>query len=273
MGKYNWKYGGLGGGLGWFDEKEEAPPSLTDIFQEYPDILQILMDTSNRFAPQQAELQAKLQEQYMPRLMQSQQDALSQVSPEAAGLTELLATQAKEGMSGDLTDSERRAFMDMQKSVVGEQATSGIGTDYMGANLLEYINGRKQGAQQLGLQTSSLLPRLSFQTPQYTDYSQQYSPGQFIGNEQSQQQLNYSMAPQDLMSQLLPVAGQVAGFAIGGPAGAAIGGGIGSSLSSSQSSRSSLPQMSNLNQQSQNPYYYPINSASVYGRGGSTYGF
>lgn len=258
-------FGGLFGG----GDEEEAP-SLTDIFQEYPDILQMLMDTSNRFAPQQAELQANLQEQYMPRLMQSQQDALMQVSPEAAGLTELLAQQAKEGMTGELTDSERRQFLDMQKSLVGEQAMSGIGTDYIGSKLLDYINGRKQGAQQLGLQTRSLLPSLSLQTPSYMDYSQQFSPSQFLSGENVNAQLNSQLTSPSIiesLSGMLPQILTVAGTAFGGPVGGVAGNAAGQMASSSFSQRQS-PSYSNIGTQTQNPYYYPINADVIYGKGG-----
>ena len=166
--------GGLiGGAMGFFggDGEEDEIPTMGKSVDEWLAQLPKLMGATEQYAPQQAGLQFGLTSEYAPQYAQLQQSMLREIMPETYGLQEQMAGQVSEGLSGELTDSERRQFLDLQKSLVGEQSTSGIGTDYIGSNLLNYIQNRKAQSQNLGM---GLLGNLNnIQTgyqPSYTDF-------------------------------------------------------------------------------------------------------
>lgn len=161
--------------MGWISdmfgggEEEATKPTMENSLDEWIALLPKLMSTQQQYAPQEAQLQYDMFSQYAPQYAQVQSDIYKQQYPTTYGLQELLAQQATEGSTGELTESERRQFLDLQKSLVGEQSTAGIGTDYIGSNLLNYVQGRKQQNQNLGLSLLGKIPMTQIQSPSYSN--------------------------------------------------------------------------------------------------------
>lgn len=165
----------FGGG----DSQDEyvPPPSYSQQIDEYIANLPKLISATRQYGPEQAQLQYDLYSQYAPQYAQAQYDTYASVYPETAGLQEMLAQQAATGTSGELTDSEMRQFLDLQKSLTGEQSTSGIGTDYIGSNLLNYVQGRKAQNQNLALSLLGRQPAINTNvSPNYTQYESSLTP-------------------------------------------------------------------------------------------------
>lgn len=212
------------------DNPEDTSMSLSQIFQQFGPLQQQLLDVSKDIAPQQAELQLDLLRRFGLPLAQAQRGIQEGLFPQTAGLQELLAGQVAEGVSPDSAFLRER--LDQLRGGLGLQARSesGIGQDFLSRRLLAEQQGQENIMRNVGLSLIGQTPAPLPQAPRTSDFSSQFSPGQFLSGFQSNEQLNAALQPQSLLSQLLPAIGTAAGFAFGGPAGGAIGGSLGSSF-------------------------------------------
>ena len=205
---------GLFGGGG-----EEEAPSFLDLLSQLPEAAQIGMDTTKQIAPQQAQMQLDLLRQYGLPIAQEQQQAFSQMYPETAGLPEYLAKQVYEGSQAGLTKNEQRIINDAVRANLGEQAVSPTGTNRLSAELLAQTRDRQSQFLNLGQNLSSRVPLYQAQTPQYTDYASQISPGFVVTGQQQQQAQQYAQQNQPSgLGSFIQGALPLAATMIGGPA-------------------------------------------------------
>lgn len=218
----------FGGGGG---DEEVSPPTLLEMAQQFGPAAQEFFETTQSIAPQQAQLQLDLLRQFGLPIAQEQQRQFAELSPFQAQLPEALAEQALEQSQAGLTPNEQRILTDAIRANLGEQAVSGLGTQRLGADLIQATQARQQQGRQLGLALSGRTPVFQGVVPQFTQFEAGFSPGQAI----QAQQTAFSQLPVDegnaaLFSGLGQLAGMGAGMFFGGPMGAAVGGQAGSQL-------------------------------------------
>ena len=155
----------FGGGGG------DEPPSFLDLLSQLPEAAQIGMDTTQQIAPQQAQLQLDLLERYGLPIAAEQKRTFESLYPQTAQLPEFLAQAAMEGSQAGLTANEQRIINDAVRANLGEQAVSPLGTQRLGREYLDYVQGRQGQFLNLGQALSGRVPLYQAQTPQYTDYA------------------------------------------------------------------------------------------------------
>lgn len=133
-------------------EYAQALPTILQTQLQYqPEFDQATFDAFQRFGPQYAEVARNVLEQYSPNL---------------ASLDEKLAQQALNLSEQGLTEQAKNLYRDEFKSLLGNQAASGIGADFIGRNLVrEQLAAQAQG-QNLGLAIQGKVPiSQAFQQP------------------------------------------------------------------------------------------------------------
>ena len=219
---------GFGLGSMFGEKEEESVPTLADMINQWGSTAQTVFDYQKKLAPQEAQLNLDLLSQYGLPMAQTQQNIFSQLYPQLSQLPETLSAKALEGMQSGLTSNEQRILTDAIRANLGEQAVSGLGTQRLGADLINATNQRQQYYTNLGQNLSGRVPIYQGTVPQYSNFLSSYTPTSTFGTQLE----SYNMLPTSGIEQLLAVLGQIGGTAagayFGGPAGAQIGGQVGS---------------------------------------------
>lgn len=135
-----------------------SQPTAGESAREYaaalPDILAAQLKYQPQFDRQTFESFAELG----PEFARVSREVLNEYSPTLASLDEELAGQALDLSQQGLTDEQRDLYRDQFKSLVGEQAGSGIGADFVAKNLLAQDIAQRQYGQNLGLSLQGKVP-------------------------------------------------------------------------------------------------------------------
>ena len=191
--------------VGWGGSGDQTPqaPSISDILSQYQSSLPGLYQTN-----------ANLMNQYEPGLL---------------GLPSQLAQQASAGMNSNMPDWMKQQYQSDMSARLGSNAGAGIGADYLSRGMLNQQQNWRQYYQNLGLQTSQMLPGIQ------GALSGNFTPGQALGYAQgtySSYLPQYTQAQQynPMMSMIGGIGGTIAGSYFGGMPGASMGGQAGNAF-------------------------------------------
>ena len=151
--------------------------SIADWVQNYPAVFAL----QQQHAPQEAQQQIDLMQQYALPYAQALKTAQDQLYPNETALTNTLTEQAQEGLQSGLPDWAQESYMDTMRAQLGENAMSGAGADYMSRGLLEQEKNWNDYYQNLGLSISGKQPVYSAQPTQYSNYASQFTPSSVMG--------------------------------------------------------------------------------------------
>ena len=166
--------------------KIEAPAqpsvqsSISDWVQNYPAVFAL----QQQYAPQEAQQQLDLLQQYAGPLGQAYKTAQDQMYPQETAITNQLSQQVQEGMSGQLPDWAQQSYMDTMRAQLGENALAGVGADYMSRGLMEQQKNWQDYYRNLGLSISGRQPVYTANMPQYTQQASTFTPGSVMGFNQ-----------------------------------------------------------------------------------------
>ena len=156
----------------------QAPtaPSTGQSVQDWASALPQIYQAQMQYAPQQAQQQVSLAQQYALPLAQAYQSAQSSLYPKTTALQENLADQATQGMSSDVPSWMQDQYRSNVNAQLGSNAGSPIGADYMSRGLLQQQQDWKQYYQNLGLSVTGRQPLTQATGPQTTDYMSSFTP-------------------------------------------------------------------------------------------------
>lgn len=148
----------MGGGQKLVQSTPPAAPTAGQSAAEYaaalPQILQAQLQYQPAFDQQALDSFRELGPQYA----QISRDVLNQYSPNLAALDETLAKQALDMSQNGLSQSAQDMFKNQFKSLVGDQANSGIGANFIAKNLLQQNLAYQSEGRNLGLSLQGKVP-------------------------------------------------------------------------------------------------------------------
>lgn len=159
-------------------------PSTAEAIQQYVASLPALYEAQMKYAPQEAQQQVDLANQFAGPLAEAYKKAQDTLYPGTSGLQEQLAAQAKAGMTAEVPQAQRDQYRSDLLAQLGQNATSGIGADYVSRNLMNQQQQYNQYYQNLGLSLAGRQPLVNPTTPNYTNQLGNYTPGQGLGYTQ-----------------------------------------------------------------------------------------
>jgi hypothetical protein len=221
--------------------------SISDYVNAYPQLFSLMQ----QYAPQEAQLNLDLLNQYGGQTLAAQKAAQEAAYPEQTAIRNTLMSQAQTGMNEQVPDYMRQQYRSDMNAALGNNAQSGIGADYMSRSMLDLQKGYNDYYRNLGLQLTSSQPTYTVQAPSYTNQLSQMTPNSALSYNQGLYNTQmgaynnqYNTWANSSSSNLGGALGSVLGAGIGGaaammmpgsqaylmPLGASIGGGLGSSF-------------------------------------------
>lgn len=175
---------GFGGGDDIINQAPAAPaaPSTADAINAYIAGLPQMYNAQLQYAPQFAQQQLDLISQLAPQYKALQES----LYPETSKIQEQLAGIASKGYTEGLTGNPelKNQYLDYYKSLVGDNAASGIGADYVSGNLIKADEGYRQNYYNLGLAVSGRQPLYNAAGTPTPDLTQGYNFGSVQGGLQ-----------------------------------------------------------------------------------------
>lgn len=200
-------------------------PSVGQSVSDWANALPQIYQTQMQYAPQQAQQQVDLAQQYALPLGQAIQSAQNSLYPNTGALQEQLAGIAGAGSDSQMPDWMKAQYQSGVNAQLGTNVNSPIGADYASRGLMQQQQNWNQYYQNLGLSVSGRQPLTQASTPQTTDYMSSFTPNSVMsGNNQNYStagniygsQLNYNSAANAAMMQLIGSGLGAAGAAAGG---------------------------------------------------------
>lgn len=168
---------GKGGGTVVETTAPPSSPSSAEAIEAWVNSLPQVYETQMQYAPQEAQQQLEMIQQFALPIGQALQQAQAALYPETAGLQEQLAARASRGMEEGLTPEEEESYRQRLSANLGTNIGSGVGANYVSRGLTEYEQGRKDYYSDLGLTTAGRQALSQPMAPQTTDYASTYTPG------------------------------------------------------------------------------------------------
>ena len=150
-----------------------ATSSMTDYVNNYPRLFELM----KQYAPQEAQMNVDLTQQYALPMAQALKSAQDAMYPNETALTNQLTQQVQQGMSGQLPEWARNQYLDTQKSLLGENALSGAGADYMSTGLNEQSKNWQDYYTNLGLSITGRQPVYNASQTGFSNQLGGYTPG------------------------------------------------------------------------------------------------
>jgi len=166
-----------------------AAENMQDWIQNYPAMFAL----QKEYAPQEAQQQVELAQQYATPLGEAYAAANKAMYPETAGLQEQLATQASQGMESSVPEWQKAQYLSDMNANLGTNVGSGIGADYVSRGMMQQQQDWGNYYRDLGLSVAGRQPLAQGQAPSYSNYASTYTPGQVAGNN-AQNYSSYSNA-------------------------------------------------------------------------------
>jgi len=172
--------GGSGGG----QAQPQAPPtpqagtSITEFIENQPRLFELQQEQ----APQEAQLQLELLQEFGPQLGAAARDAQRAVNPETSAIQEELAGTARARMRGEgISQAERDQFLSDFSGQLGTNAGSPIGAFDTSRNLMLMNQQRQREGENLGLSLAGRQPLAQPAAPTTNNISGSLSPGDILG--------------------------------------------------------------------------------------------
>jgi hypothetical protein len=150
--------------------------SMADYVQSLPALYQAQM----QYEPQLQAMNLGMLQQYGTQFGEAYKNINDAMYPETAKLQEQLATQASQGISGDMPQWAKDSYRSEMGANLGTNAGSGIGADYASRGMLEQQKGWQDYYSNLGLSVAGRQPLAQGGTTGQTNYMQGYQPAQAL---------------------------------------------------------------------------------------------
>ena len=175
-------------------------PSTADAISAWVSSMPQVFAQQLQFAPQEAQQQLELLQQYGQPMGAAMRDAQAALYPETAALQEQLAGQATAGIEGGVPEAQVDKYRSDIAAGLGTNVGSGIGADYMSRGLLEQQQNYQNYYRNLGLSLSQRQPLAQPQMPQATNYMSGFTP-QSTMNFMASNYGNFAQASRPMMMQ------------------------------------------------------------------------
>lgn len=162
------------------ESQAPAPQSVSSSMSDYVSSLPALYQAQMQYEPQMQAMNLAMLQQYGTQFGQAYKDINSAMYPETAALQEKLATQASEGMSGDMPQWAKDSYRNEMNANLGTNVGSGIGADYASRGMMEQQKGWQDYYRNLGLSVAGRQPLAQGGTTPQTNYMQGYQPAQAL---------------------------------------------------------------------------------------------
>lgn len=162
--------------------QQPTQPTTGQSVQDWVNALPQVYQAQQQYAPQQAQQQLDLAQQYSLPLAQVYQNAQSSLYPKTTALQENLADQATQGMNSQVPDWMQQAYRSNVNAQLGQNAGSPIGADYMSRGLLQQQQDWQNYYRNLGLQVTQRQPLIQAQQPMTSDYMSNFNPNAIMSS-------------------------------------------------------------------------------------------
>jgi hypothetical protein len=154
-----------------------AAQNMQDWIQNYPAMFAL----QKQYAPQEAQQQVELAQQYAQPLGEAYKAANDAMYPETSAIQEKLATQSLAGMESGVPDWQKQQYLSDMNANLGTNVGSGIGADYVSRGMIQQQQDWQNYYRDLGFSVAGRQPLATAQSPSYSNYASSYTPGQVAG--------------------------------------------------------------------------------------------
>ncbi len=161
-----------------------SAPSIGSSISEYVQAQPQLFALQQQQAPQEAQQQLDLLQEFGPQFGQAIQDAQAAINPETTALQEQLAGQAREGIEGGLSESREEQLSSDIRANLGSNVGSEIGAFEFGRQMDLAKETEKDKFRNLGLSLAGRQQLAQPQAPAFTNQVGSFNPGQALGFNQ-----------------------------------------------------------------------------------------
>lgn len=151
--------------------------SIADWVQNYPAVFAL----QQQYAPQEAQQQIDLMQQYALPYAQALKTAQDQLYPNETAITNELTNQVQSGISSSVPDWMREEYRSNLNANLGTNAGSGLGADYVSRGLLQQKKDWQDYYTNLGLSISGRQPVYQASPTQYSNYASGFTPNSVMG--------------------------------------------------------------------------------------------
>ena len=156
----------MGGGTEIIQPPTAAAPTAGESAAEYAAALPAINQANLEYQPQIDQQQFDSYQTLAPQYAQLNQDVMQQFQPNQFALGEQLASDASNMAQNGLSADEMGLYKDQYKSMMGNQVNSPVGASFIGKNLMEQQMQAKQQGRNMGLSLSGKMPITQAQQPQ-----------------------------------------------------------------------------------------------------------
>lgn len=142
-----------------------AAQNMSDYIENYPRLFQLMQ----QYAPQEAQMNVGLAQQYAAPMGEALRTAQEQMYPNETALANELTRQAQEGMAGEAPDWYMNKSQDYIKSLLGENVASPLGANYYTTGMMEQQKNWQDYYRNLGMSIAGRQPVYQAQPTQYTN--------------------------------------------------------------------------------------------------------
>lgn len=160
-----------------------------------------LFEQQLEFAPQEAQQQLELLQQFGAPAAQAALEAQKAVAPLTTGLQEQLAQIAINQLSGDIPQEDQRAIISDLNAQLGRNVSSGSGDVFRAKAFAGERYRRQQNAQNLALTLAGRQPLPQPTAPSTTQFLGSLTPGQVLGQQQGVFNTLAGLVPQATVAQ------------------------------------------------------------------------
>ena len=146
--------------------------SIADWVANYPKVFAL----QQQYAPQEAEQQLALLQQYGLPMAQAYKTAQEAMYPTETALRNELGAQALEGMNSQMPDWMKQQYRSEFNANLGTNAGSAIGADYVSTNMLNMQKNWQDYYRNLGTSLAGSQPVFQAQSPAYSNYASGFTP-------------------------------------------------------------------------------------------------
>lgn len=158
-----------------------AAPTVTSSIEDYVKNYPALFAMNQQYAPQEAQQQIALAQQYAQPYGEAMKTAQEAMYPQETAMRNTLMQQAQEGMSGQVPDWMKAQYQSDMNAQLGSNAGSPIGADYMSRGLLQQNQDWQKYYQNMGLSLTGSQPIYQATTPQTTNQTSTFTPASVMG--------------------------------------------------------------------------------------------
>ena len=174
----------MGGGTTINQPTPPAPPTTGESIQEYIKYAPELFDLQQKQAPQEAQQQLDMLQQFGSPMGRAMQEAQSAINPQTSAMQEEMAGIARKGYSEGMSQDEKDQYLSDFRGNLGTNAGSPIGAFATSRGMNLANQAKKDLYMNMGLSLAGRQPLTNAQQPNTTNFAGSLTPGQVLGFNQ-----------------------------------------------------------------------------------------